>query len=179
MDDIIEISTKVYYLKMINKPNRLDSSLRPTFKLLMLDKPITTHDYLFYYKTIGRKYNWFDRVFMDNSELYNIINSKKTEIFVYSVLDKIIGFAEFFREETYTEILYFGLLPDFVGKGFGKDFLSRVIAEAWNDTTKWIQLNTCELDHPNALPTYKKLGFIVDRTSIEKRKVIQTSIWRN
>ena len=38
-------------------------------------------------------------------------------------------------------------------------------------SSKWIQLNTGELDHPNALPTYLKSGFELDKVVIGNRKV--------
>ncbi|WP_299683609.1 GNAT family N-acetyltransferase [uncultured Dokdonia sp.] len=175
MNNIIEVKTKVYYLKMLSRPSIFDSSIEQDSKLFKLDKPVDINDYLFYYKTIGEKYNWFDRLSLDDSELYKTINSDKSEIYIYSIFDKIAGFAEFIRGSKYIEILYFGLLPDFLGKGLGKDFLSKVINRAWNDSPQWVQLNTCELDHPNALPTYKKLGFELDRIEIENRKTINSS----
>lgn len=108
---------------------------------------------------------------MNRSKLYNIINSKKTEIFLYKIKENIAGFAEFVREKEYTEILYFGLFPKYIGKGLGKEFLKRVIEISWNREQKWTQLNTCELDHPNALSTYKKSGFEIDKIVIENRTI--------
>lgn len=70
------------------------------------------------------------------------------------------------------EILYFGLMPSFIGKGYGKYFLQWVIAKAWSYKPEWIQLNTCTLDHPHALGTYKKAGFTEVRKEIHQRRVI-------
>ena len=70
------------------------------------------------------------------------------------------------------EILYFGLMPAFIGHGYGKYFLQWVIAKAWSYQPEWIQLNTCTLDHPNALGTYKKAGFIEVRTEIHQRRIL-------
>lgn len=172
-NDIVEVPTKVYYLKMLERPNDLDSSAMPNARLVRLDQPVAIKDYLFYYRAVGEQYNWLDRLYMDDLELKKTINLDKSEIFIYYVADQAVGFAEFVREERYTEILYFGLLPQYIGKGQGKGFLSHVINEAWNDASQWIQLNTCELDHPNALPTYKRLGFQLDKTTVESRKKIK------
>lgn len=58
-----------------------------------------------------------------------------------------------------TEIVYFGLLPEFVGKGLGKALLEDAISKAWELADKRIWLHTCSLDHPSALPNYLQRGF--------------------
>jgi GNAT superfamily N-acetyltransferase len=83
-----------------------------------------------------------------------------------------MGFIELVCEGEYVELLYFGLFPKFIGKGFGKYLLDWSIYQAWSYNPKWIQLNTCELDHPNALPTYRKLGFQDYKMAIEERRVL-------
>jgi len=171
---ILEVPVKNYYLKMNMKPEvEFDRSDAPDFTFQRLATPISTEDYLFFYRTVGEAYNWHDRLLLGESDLYRVINSLKMEIFIYSVSHNVAGFAEFVRESEYTEILYFGLFPDYIGKRYGKSFLQTVINEAWHKGSKWIQLNTCELDHLNALPTYLKLGFELDKVVIENRKVKQ------
>jgi len=67
--------------------------------------------------------------------------------------------------------LYFGLTKNFIGKGYGKILLSKTIEKAWSFNPDWIQLNTCDLDHPNALNTYKSLGFEEYKSVVETKKV--------
>jgi GNAT superfamily N-acetyltransferase len=163
---------KVHYLKMTKKPDLInDLFCNHDFSFLKLTKPISTEEYLFYYENVGNAFHWIDRLLLDKSVLFDIINLPNTDIFVYSISGLPAGYAEFVRESNFTEILYFGLLPNFIGKGFGKHFLQTVINEAWSQNCDCIQLNTCELDHPNALPTYLKLGFDVDKTIFENRKM--------
>jgi len=160
----------VHYLEMHIKPYIKTTEIsNASFSKLI--PPITTKDYLHYYKTVGVLYNWNDRIVMDDAQLYKIINDNKTEIFTYTVNNETVGFAEFIREDTYTEILYFGLFPDYIGKGLGKHFLKEVILEAWSNSTQWIQLNTCAFDHPNALSVYENCGFKLIKTVVENRKI--------
>lgn len=167
-----EIPVKVYYLKMRENPNfNIDKLNFPNSTIQKLPNPITTEDYLFYYRTVGQAYYWTDRLSIKKTNLFSIINSLKTDIFIYIVSDKIAGFAEFVREKEYTEILYFGLFPDFIGKGLSKYFIKLVIDEAWKTDPLWIQLNTCELDHPNALSTYLKSGFVLDQIKIVNKMI--------
>ena len=95
-----------------------------------------------------------------------------TDIFVFHVNDEPAGYAEFVNEKSFVEIQYFGLMPEFIGKGLGKYFLQWVIAKAWSYNPEWIQLNTCTLDHPNALSVYKNAGFKEVRTEIQNRRIL-------
>lgn len=96
--NLITTPVKVYYLKMKKQP-KINSTKIKNSKLSKLQSPISTENYLHYYRTVGENYNWNDRLVMESSKLYNIINSTKTEIFTYTVSGKIVGFAEFVREK--------------------------------------------------------------------------------
>ena len=175
MIDISKLLTKqirVYYLKMNSKPifdytkwKGLDFSFQE------LTKPINTSYYLSIYNSVGYKYNWFDRLFLSESELERLINKPNTIISEFRIGKILAGWAEFVCEHDYVEIQYFGLTEKFIGKGFGKLFLTLCIEKAWNYKPNSVQLNTCELDHKNALNVYKSLGFVEYKTQMEIRKV--------
>ena len=75
------------------------------------------------------------------------------------------GYFELKRcDDGSVEIAYFGLLPDFVGKGLGKYLLVRAIEEAWALAPSRVWLHTCTLDHPAALPNYLARGFKATKT---------------
>ena len=57
------------------------------------------------------------------------------------------------------ELAYFGLMPEFIGKGLGKFFLNAMIDRAWAHKPKRVWLHTCTLDHPQALAVYQRAGF--------------------
>lgn len=161
---------KVTFLEM-HEPKAFPAPLANThFELL--PKPISVNEYRKYYYGVGEKYYWLDRMVMPDEELLEKINAPNVDIFIFKVNNQIAGYIEFAREEKYVEILYFGLLPGFIGKGMGKYFLQWVIAKAWSYQPKWIQLNTCTLDHPNALSTYKKAGFTEVKKEIHQRRVL-------
>jgi GNAT superfamily N-acetyltransferase len=71
------------------------------------------------------------------------------------------------------EIDMFGLVPDFVGRGFGGHVLTLSVRLAWAaepldaPAIRRVWLHTSTLDHPNALANYQARGFRVFRT--EKR----------
>ena len=160
----------VTFLEM-HEPKELPIQLPNTY-FELLPKPVSADEYRKYYYGVGEKYFWLDRMVMSNEELLEKINAPNVDIFIFKVNDEPAGYIEFGREDKYVEIVYFGLMPGFIGKGLGKYFLQWVIAKAWSYQPEWIQLNTCTLDHPNALGTYTKAGFTEIRKEIQQRRVI-------
>jgi GNAT superfamily N-acetyltransferase len=64
------------------------------------------------------------------------------------------------------EIVTFGLLPEFVGKGLGGWALTLGVRQAWAlaASVNRVWLHTSTVDHPNALPNYHRRGFRTFRT---------------
>ena len=138
----------------------------------LLPKPISADEYRKYYYGVGEKHFWLDRIVMPDKELFEKINAANVDIFIFKVNNDQAGYIEFIKEEKFVEILYFGIMPAFIGKGYGKYFLQWVIAKAWSYKPGWVQLNTCTLDHPNALGMYKRAGFTEIRKEVHQRRVL-------
>jgi GNAT superfamily N-acetyltransferase len=162
---------QVTFLEMHEQPaNTIPAAFTMPFELL--PKPIEVNEYRNYYYGVGKQWYWLDRMVMEDHLLHEKINASNVDIYVLYIEDQVGGFAEFVREKDHVEILYFGLLPAFIGKGYGNYFLQTVIQTAWSYQPKHIQLNTCTLDHPNAINVYKKAGFKEVRTATEERRVL-------
>ncbi len=69
------------------------------------------------------------------------------------------------------EIVTFGLLPEFVGKGLGGFALTLGVRQAWAlaDSVNRVWLHTSTLDHPHALPNYHRRGFRTFKTEQYER----------
>ena len=142
------------------------------FSVQLISKPLTVEGYRELYYGVGKPWNWLDRMVMDDEELNKKINADDVDVYKAKFNDMTCGFAEFGVQSTHVEILYFGLYPNFIGMGLGKYFLKWVVNHAWSYGLPKIQLNTCELDHPNALPVYKSAGFNEIRTAYEQRRIL-------
>jgi GNAT superfamily N-acetyltransferase len=57
------------------------------------------------------------------------------------------------------ELSYFGLMPDFIGRGLGTWLLGTAIETAWARPIERLWVHTNTLDHPRALPNYQRQGF--------------------
>jgi GNAT superfamily N-acetyltransferase len=165
------VTARVYFLEMHKQPQTWPV-VPEGVSFHLLEKSIDVELYRHYYRSVGFTYNWLDRLAMPDKELDVKINALNAVIYILKVDNSEAGYIEFNLEKDFTEILYFGLFPAFVGKGLGKFFLQWVISKAWSFGVKWIQLNTCSLDHPNSLAVYHSQGFEIVRMAAEERKVL-------
>lgn len=163
--------TQVYYLEMRDAPV-ITTAISPEFTIKELSHPIAPQFYRELYFGVGKKWNWLDRMVISEEELAQKINAPQVHIFTLHWQGSLAGFAEFVVEMDHVEILYFGLLPDFTGKGLGPQLLQWAIQQAWSYQRPRIQLNTCSLDHPGALQVYKNAGFREVRTETQERRVL-------
>src|SRR5437773_8165863 len=77
--------------------------------------------------------------------------------------NSLAGYYELRRDdEGGVEIAYFGLLPEFIGRGFGGALLTSAIEEAWrmSPSIARVWVHTCTLDHPRALANYEARGMV-------------------
>ena len=74
-------------------------------------------------------------------------------------LARTMIFCKIAYSENSVEIVYFGLLPYFVGRGWGRWALEQAIAKAWDMPADRLWVHTCDLDHPRALGNYQARGF--------------------
>jgi GNAT superfamily N-acetyltransferase len=120
--------------------------------------PVSFHRFL--YREVGRNYHWRDRLTWSDSEIRNYLDDPAVTLHVLYVQGSPAGYFELRKEpDDSVEIAYFGLLPEFLGKGLGKGLLSDAVTAAWARGAKRVWLHTCTLDDPAALPNYLKRGF--------------------
>lgn len=116
--------------------------------------------YRYLYSEVGRLYHWTDRLPWTNEEINAHLRQNSLSLFVLYYEGAPAGYFELLKgEDGSTEIAYFGLVQEFLGKGLGKHLLSAAIGQAWKDGANRIWLHTCTLDDPAALPNYLKRGF--------------------
>jgi GNAT superfamily N-acetyltransferase len=116
--------------------------------------------YRYLYAEVGRPYHWVDRLGWSDEEIRAHLKQDELSLWVLYYEGAPAGYFELLKgADEATELAYFGLLQDYLGRGLGKHLLSAAIARAWDDGARRVWLHTCTLDDPAALPNYLKRGF--------------------
>lgn len=112
------------------------------------------------YAEVGRALRWTDRLSWTDEQVQRHLDDPGVSVWLMSWDGAPAGYFELRdHDDGSVEIAYFGLLPDFIGRGWGKYLLTRAARAAWASGPKRVWLHTCTLDHPAALPNYLKRGF--------------------
>ena len=112
------------------------------------------------YFQVGKNYHWVDRLPWTDEEIAAYLNRPEISLWLMTCDEAPAGYFELRHcEDGSTEIAYFGLLPEFIGRGFGKHLLTCAAEQAWADGANRVWLHTCTLDDQAAMPNYLKRGF--------------------
>jgi ribosomal protein S18 acetylase RimI-like enzyme len=157
IDDVIT------YLEMHERP-RLPRIPAPAgVKLaLMRAEASTVSFYRYLYETVGTPWLWYERRLLDDGALAAQIQKATTEIFVLHVGGVPAGYFELDAAAPQeTELCYFGLIPEFIGRRLGPFMLQAAIDRAWERPLGRLWVHTRTFDHPSALGYYQRAGFVV------------------
>lgn len=120
--------------------------------------PVSFFRYL--YAEVGRAYHWRDRLSWSDQEVRSHLADPDVSLWLLSSRAAPAGYFELRRHhDDSVEVAYFGLLPEFLGRGWGGHLLTLAVRAAWDLGPERVWLHTCTLDHPAALPNYLKRGF--------------------
>ena len=114
----------------------------------------------FFYKQIGKKYHWIDRLEWTDQKWINYVLNKNLVTLVLKNKEDPVGYCELIMHynKNEIEIAYFGILEEYFGKKLGGYLLSEVIKKSFSMGINRIWLHTCSLDNENALKNYLSRG---------------------
>ena len=117
----------------------------------------------FFYKEIGKKHSWTDRLVWNDKKWIDYLENSRVSTYILKHNKDFIGYFEqiFDKEKLDSEIAYFGILEEYIGKHLGGYLLSEAINISFNIGSKRIWVHTCSLDHKNALQNYLSRGMKV------------------
>ena len=120
----------------------------------------------FFYKNIGKKHKWIDRLVWTENQWIDYVSSEKVKTYVLKYKDDLAGFFEliFHSEKNEIEIAYFGILEEFQNKKLGSYLLSQAIQKSFQRDINRVWVHTCSLDHKNALNNYIARGMKIFKT---------------
>lgn len=156
--------------KLIVRVTHLEMTARPVLSFpvpsglrlaIMRSTQMPVHFYRYLYQQVGRQHHWMMRRVQSDAEVAAAIHAETSDIHVLYADGNPAGLLELDLSalpET-VEILYFGIMPDFQGRGLGKFFLSEAISATWSHGPQKVAIYTNTLDSPRALQLYQKMGF--------------------
>jgi GNAT superfamily N-acetyltransferase len=116
------------------------------------------------YFRVGEQWDWVDKRPWTEDQWKQYATAPELRTFAAYYDDALAGYYELRRDgERGIEIAYFGLLPEWIGRGLGGALLTSAIEQAWRVTPEpsrvWV--HTCNRDHTQALANYQARGMTV------------------
>ena len=153
----------------INSIQDLNEVIEPTegYSLNLLN-PINFQLNKFFYKNIGKKHKWIDRLIWTENQWIDYVSSENVKTYVFKYKNDLVGFFELIShtEKKEVEIAYFGLLEEFQNKNLGSYLLSQAIKKSFEENINRVWVHTCSLDHKYALNNYIARGMKIFKTEI-------------
>jgi GNAT superfamily N-acetyltransferase len=131
----------------------------------------------FLYAAVGADWWWYSRLGWSRAEWLAYLDRPELETWVAYLSGTPAGYFELeVQERDEVELVYFGLLPTFIGHGLGGELLAAATERGWQLAPNRVWLHTCSLDHPRALQNYQSRGFKPYRTEEEIEQLPDTPL---
>ena len=166
-----------YHLE-INSPGEFvpTANTRMDYEVVCAEVPVPELN-RFLYASVGADWRWYMRLNWSYAQWREYLERDEVGTWIAYVDGTPAGYFELERQPPGSvEIAYFGLLPQFIGKGLGGALLTDAVNTAFDfgaagreRTRVW--LHTCTLDHPAALSNYQARGFRIFDT-VEAEEVV-------
>jgi GNAT superfamily N-acetyltransferase len=156
------MSTQVvtHYLEMTDPAQLIGSpSPSPDWTVRRVGLPCPELNRFFYYE-VGAKWSWVDRLDWTDDKWLGYVGRPDLETWVAYLSGTPVGYFELEAQPAGdVQLMYFGLLPRFIGRGCGGPLLTAAIEQAWQMGPRRVWVHTCSMDHPSALANYQARGF--------------------
>ena len=135
------------------------------YSLTLLD-PINFQLNRFFYKNVGKKHKWVDRLIWSETQWVEYVSNENVKTYVLKKKKDLVGFFEliFYPKKKEIEVAYFGLLEEYQNKKLGSYLLTEAIKKSFINNINRVWLHTCSLDHENALNNYLARGMKIFKT---------------
>ncbi len=162
--------TTVYYLQMHQRPREELRPAREGFrvsKVLPADPRVNAR----FYREVGGPWAWRALLVWSEEDWARVVDRPEFHTWVAMSNGDEVGYFEVEQQqEGDAEIIHFGLVEAFIGRGYGRVMLSEAIRLAWDlPGTRRVWLHTCTEDHPGALENYQRRGFELYKTEVERK----------
>ncbi|MEH6728283.1 MAG: GNAT family N-acetyltransferase [Hyphomicrobiales bacterium] len=155
-----KIANVITYLQIVGKPDWTQTRSSHPGLILIQNRAFDLDQYRALFREVGEKWLWSSRLRSDDVQLSIQIHAANVELFEVMFEGAVVGMVELCRHSPENiELSFFGLKPQFTGKGLGRDLMQLTLNHAWTAETRKLWLHTCTFDHPAALKFYQACGF--------------------
>jgi len=166
------VDVTVTYLEMDARPSypRPHQPFGPVAALLHAENPPAWY-YLSLYQAVGAQYAWVDKQKLSDKDLSAYVQNPDRALYTLIRQGWPAGFFMLdYTQKGVCDLAIFGLVPEMVGRGYGKFLLQEAVHTGWDgEGVEKMTVNTCTLDHPRALALYQSAGFAPVRQIHETR----------
>ena len=123
------------------------------------------------YFQVGEQWEWIDKRSWTDDRWKEYAMAPELRTFAGYYDQALAGYYELrCDKDDGVEIAYFGLLPQWIGRGLGGPLLTSAIERAWRmePSPSRIWVHTCNRDHPQALANYRARGMVVYKVEEEE-----------
>lgn len=163
-----KIAAIVTLLELRERPAPLAEPADAGLSMRRVERPQTGW-YRDLFRRIGQDFLWFSRLRLTESALRAILDDPAVEVYALERDGAAIGMIEldFRAAPEEVELSFLGLVPGTTGNGAGRFLMNRANEIVWARAPKRFFVHTCSLDHPAAIPFYRKAGFTAYAMSVE------------
>ncbi|RKE84590.1 GNAT family N-acetyltransferase [Rhizobium sp. AG855] len=149
-------------------PPTLSETSGPPDMTLVRWTDVALNTYRDLYRAVGEDWMWVSRLLMSDDALRSKLNEPGREIYAACKHGRPAGLLELdFSNQGECELVFFGLVPEAIGKGAGRWLMNQALAKAWEKPITRLWLHTCHFDHPAAIDFYRRSGFTPYATFVE------------
>ena len=156
------------YLEINSLKDFKDCEVYPEGFVVQLINPADFQINKFFYKNVGNKHHWVDRLIWTEKQWIEYVSDEKVKTYVLKNKNDLAGYFELILHSNEIEIAYLGLLEEYQNKKLGSYLLSSAIKNSFLEKPQRVWVHTCSLDHKNALNNYMDRGM-----KIFKKETIQ------
>lgn len=165
---------RVDWLEMQSRPTRPAAQV-PVGENITLTEAENFPQWFFFamYDAVGQNYDWEDMHHFPSEDVNRLLDDEKTRMFTMGRHGWPQGFFLLdLRTEFVSDIAYFGLVEQAIGKRLGGWLLDQALKIGWeSNSVKKMTVNTCTLDHRRARQLYESRGFRLARSAYRERFV--------
>ncbi len=148
------------YLEINSLTDLKDSNISQKDLSITLVQPVDFQLNKFFYKNVGKKHQWVDRLIWTEKQWIEYTSDEKVKTYVLKNKNDLAGYFELIThsDKNEVEIAYLGLLEEYQNRKLGSYLLSSAIKNSFLNYPNRVWVHTCSLDHKNALNNYTSRG---------------------